>query len=980
MNLSLVFRRAGREWRQLAALAFSVSLVTAFFALGPLYTRAMIQAGLQFEIGQVNPARLSLTFTSPEPIRPASWGLIVDQLRDLTGELTRVARSGAAFGGFQYQYGEPTTEFTGRSEFANHAYAFSNLRSVLKLVDGRWPERLAPPDSPERRAASEQEALDKGLGMYSTGDVEAVISTEVARRTGYGLGTRFAIGERPDQRVVVHVVGIVEAANPADAFWVTNNRALTGAEVQVGLTEVAFQLAFIVTEGAYTDWVAQATRLRTGENNNYVWDVRLNGGAVNADNVADVQRRLDFLAKRMAADYPGLSVNNPLLRILNRYNDVIGKVEGPVVLVSGAVLVLMLYHLVTTVTLALESRAEEWAALSSRGASTRQLVQMQGLTMLVLCVIGAAAGPLMAYLILQALLLAGPLQAVTGGVLPIGGIPALAFVLSAAAALASLFMLTLPALPAARRSLAQFKQTAARPPARPAWARFGLDFLLIVVGLGFVARLLFFVEGDLGNTISLLFSNPRALIQIIIDSAARTGGLADPLNLIGPAFVLTGFALLWLRLFPILMRVFAALTRRARGLTAPLSLWTVERDPGHYAQLVLLLIGTLALGTAALGLVTTRDNGVWAAAKTATGGAVRVQTDGKTPLNAAEWAALPGVSGAVALSRFESVQQAGTQQTFIIGLSPTEMAATFPEWAEAVQPLIGAAVQRERTFIRRTRTVAEISIYPVVISERYARDLGRAQRQDQQPLIVGNIGRADVLVSPAVNVTLYFRVMGIVRTFPSLAENQYFVLMETPNLRAFIENEPTAVLVPRPAPNQVWLEVSDRRPDPALIAAIEARPEVTTVTAAWDSYGELLREPLPAAIAGMLYAGFWVSLLLSLLDFAFYLSVTAKRRSVGFAVLQALGWNLNKIWALLAAEHAALVIPALVVGIGLGAGLAYVILPFLALVGGVPLALPPMGVIGLVAALVGGFTVLLVVAASWLRRLNVNRVLRLGEE
>jgi hypothetical protein len=130
----------------------------------------------------------------------------------------------------------------------------------------------------------------------------------------------------------------------------------------------------------------------------------------------------------------------------------------------------------------------------------------------------------------------------------------------------------------------------------------------------------------------------------------------------------------------------------------------------------------------------------------------------------------------------------------------------------------------------------------------------------------------------------------------------------------------------------------------------------------------------------MLYAGFWVSLLLSLLDFGFYLAVTARRRSLGFAVLQALGWNANHLWALLVAEQTALVIPALLVGVALGAALAYVILPFLALVGGETLKLPILGLIGLLVALVVGFGVLLFATALWLRKLNVNQVLRLGEE
>jgi hypothetical protein len=74
------------------------------------------------------------------------------------------------------------------------------------------------------------------------------------------------------------------------------------------------------------------------------------------------------------------------------------------------------------------------------------------------------------------------------------------------------------------------------------------------------------------------------------------------------------------------------------------------------------------------------------------------------------------------------------------------------------------------------------------------------------------------------------------------------------------------------------------------------------------------------------------------------------------------------------------VIPALLVGVALGAALAYVILPFLALVGGETLRLPLATLADLLLALLVGFGILLIVTALWLRRLDINRVMRLGEE
>jgi len=130
----------------------------------------------------------------------------------------------------------------------------------------------------------------------------------------------------------------------------------------------------------------------------------------------------------------------------------------------------------------------------------------------------------------------------------------------------------------------------------------------------------------------------------------------------------------------------------------------------------------------------------------------------------------------------------------------------------------------------------------------------------------------------------------------------------------------------------------------------------------------------------MLFAGFWVSLALSVLDFGFYLAVTAGRRAVSFAVLQSMGWESRNIWSQLAVEQAALITPALLVGVALGGALAYLLLPFLELIGGEALRFPLLEVGGLLLVLVIAFSLLLAVTAVFLRRQQVHQVLRMGEE
>ncbi|MCC7209210.1 MAG: ABC transporter permease, partial [Anaerolineae bacterium] len=750
---------------------------------------------------------------------------------------------------------------------------------------------------------------------------------------------------------------------------------------EAGIGERIRNLAFIVPEGSYTDWAARATTARNRPNNNYVWRITLRPDAITADNVGDVRAGLVGLENRLAASIPGLYVLDPMLNVLDRFTTSVASVEGPVVLLSGAVLILMLYHLVATSSLVLEQSAGEWALLASRGASIAQLVRLQAISMGALAVCAAAAGPFLAAILLQIMVRIGPLAIAgqSGGALAaLPGIPPIASILSAVAGIAAILALTLPAIPAAQRGLSRFKQLVARPPEQPLWARYGLDLLLALIGLGFIARLLFFVEGDAAATLALLVQDPGALIRLLIETANRSGGLNDPLNLLGPALLLTGLALLWLRLFPRLIALVGRFIGRGDGLAGPLSVWSVGRDPGRYAQLVLLLIGTLALGTAALALADTRDRGAWRAAMVETGGALALDLD---PAQAAQtdWANLPGVAGAASLIRLDTQPQPGVVPATLLGVEPDALAAAFPETRSALAPLVDAEpVMRPPR--RWGQGVTPISVYPAVINTRLAEDAGRLVSLSGLPLSIGDEAESTLTLPGGVAVTLNYRVVGIVDDFPSLAGSGHRLILNAAHLAEAVgagleAGQPNPTL-----PNQAWLDAPARLPPPELEAQLAALPGVIAVRRAWEPYVVKLGEPLPAAITGILYAGFWVSLVLSLLDFGYYLAVTARRRALSYAVLRALGWKAAAAWSQMAIEQALLVVPALLVGVVFGILFAYLILPFLALAGGATLALPGGGVAVLLAALLVGFGLLTSAASLYLARLNVNQTLRLGEE
>ncbi|GAB4569494.1 MAG: hypothetical protein Kow0077_02120 [Anaerolineae bacterium] len=1137
MPLDMIARRLWRERRLLSVLLLAVCLVTGFFALGPLYVRAVSEAGLRYAVENTAPEQLNITLNNPEPLGPEVWELLNRELSGVVTDLYRISRSAGTVNGYVYTLGEPTTRFTPATPNDYQIVAYSNLRDIFTLVEGRWPERLAPPTAALVSGLSDEEAAENQLGDYSRGEVEAVVSVTAAREAQLEVGNRLVVGDDPSgPTAVVRIVGLVEPRIPLDdPFWEGQRLVVRGRWVPISLIEERYDFGLIVPEGAFDDWIAPTT-----QGNSYLWVLRTNPDVVHADTLDALEQRLNTVQNTLRARYPNMLIFSGLIDLIADFRAGLAATEGPIVLLSGAVLVLMLYHLVTTVALVLEQQSGEWAAISSRGGSVLQLIQMQALTMSLLGIIGVGVGPFVAQGILLLLERVGPLaRTLEGASLGVAGLPPRAFVLSGVAALAAVVVLTLPAWPAARRSLLRLKQLVSRPPTRPAWARYFLDFVLLGLGLAFMLRLYFMVSGDVGSSLQTLLSDPASLIRLIASGVDEAGGLNDPFNLVGPALLLTGAALLWLRVFPLIMRAFGALFRRDRGLTAPLALWTVERDPGHYAQLVLLLIGTLALGTASLALDATRDVGAWSIAWHEVGAHVRVVLDPVQTPDLPDWTALPDVTGGDTLLSATTPHVAGRRDTTAIALEPERFAEAFPEWGEVVAPLAGlTAPQRPGITLPDDAVRVSVQVYarpvgesdlltetnlnlmlrdsvgvPVevpletadpaaegyfvayeaalpavgrspwqltgfriltrradlqdfsheivlddviavkadgeaVVVEDFEGDTARWQFPSSRfqladdlrvtpvtepvaggagslalryrirrvgnallepvlqvnpvaepviPLVVSRgfaeyqgersaqraayrVGDEDLLdlTLPHGNVRFRFRVTGIVDEFPTQQRGDNFVIGWIAQLRPALNATTT------PAAfydyNQAWLELAEREPAAALTTALSAVPGVTEVLYAWDRYNALQREPLPNAITGMLFAGFWVSLALSVLDFAFYLAVTARRRAISFAVLQALGWDARHIWSVLAAEQTALVIPALVIGVLLGALLAYLMLPFLELVGGQALRFPAGSVAGLLVVLVAVFGVLLALTAIFLRRQSVHQVLRMGEE
>lgn len=1207
MTLNLIFKRMRREWRVLSILLLAVCLVTGFLALGPLYIRAVTEVDIRSALDSANPEELKITVVSDFPVDQNAENIIREELGPLTVGVDRYIRAQYTAPEAPSGQGDPGTPQIAVCGFvmvlganpddglppANECYqpfAFERLDQLVNVVEGRLPERLATPDMVNAAGLSEEQQAAQQIGIYNRGQTEAVITPEVAETARLELGSRFYMGQvftDGTSRVTsVVIVGIVEPKNPSDPIWTGNQMFLRGAEVEVNLTTTRYDWGMAFNPAAYQDWVAPVV-----PGTSYIWRIHTNPDVINSNNAGDYSAAYTSLQNRLGTALNGAQTFSGLAPLISGYDDRVKEAEGPIVLLSGAVLFIMLYHLVTTVSLILQQQGTEWSSISSRGGSTFQLMKLQFITVFLLGFIGFVVGPYLSRIFLFFMERFGPLaQALDGASFGNLETPITSYLLSIAAGAACVTFLSLPAYPAAKKSLLRLKQAASRPPTKPFWTSFFLDFVLILAGIAFVIRMYWIADGRIKDLYRYLI-NPAKMVQFVADHPSQTGGLKDPGNLLSMALLVTGIALFWLRIFPMLMGFVSRITSRRKALTGPLAVWNIERNPGHYAQLILLLIGTLALGTASLGLTATREAGGWRQAQKEIGGSARVEINPtQGDITNVAWDRFDGVADSADVIRVTGTAL-GRESFILIGVNPEEFATAFPDYADEVAALrdvpaltqpgvvlpddanqltvqvwsqslateevpepsviisvylvdavgtpylvqlsrdagtnvtgptgetsepnagppptppeqwvtlsgylpvsgrlpyrmwrigmasrqgnldsfthkvyldywqtvdangiatplesyetqpagwqpatfvspfsgtwvpldiaqrqIGGAqiqyVQNEvdpvaqddstalkieysirRVSGRSTEPSVMIDTLPVdripaIISGKFA-DVFRGTGQGSAnrgipPLEIGSERDLNVDVGPGT-VPFGFRVVGVTNEgFPTIDRRvtddgtieAAFIIVPLDVTRALM-NQQTGGPSSFFDTNQVWLNLPEREPTDKLKQEIAQVPGVTVTRFAWDRFGQIQREPLPSAVAGLLYVGFIVSLILSLLDFAFYIIVTAKQRSFTFGVLRSLGWDTSNIWRLLLFENLALVVPALIIGTLLGAGLAYLLLPFLILAGNETLQFKPLEVVLMLVSLVGGFGVLLTLTATWLRSMSVNQVLRLGEE
>ena len=726
---------------------------------------------------------------------------------------------------------------------------------------------------------------------------------------------------RPTTPIQIEVVGLFDVRDPADPAWYGETRV---AQPSVGGSEerpIAFATALFAPE-AYLD--IRALGLPAQYRWRFFTDVaRLDAGRL-ATLVPDL-RRLDATFGSTTGTPGDLVYRSGLLALVDRYSQRRATTEATLAVAAMGPLVVAAGAVGLIALIIVRRRRSALILARGRGASSRQLLSAQVWEGLLITVPAALVG-------LAAAMLLIPARA--NSLSPIGAI------LVALVATALLVVATWPLARRARRDLERDDPAVQRLSAR----RLVLE--ATAVGVAVAAAWLLRERSMTGQL-----------------AAGSVAGF-DPFLAAAPVLIGVAVGLVAIRLYPIPVRLLAAAAAHRRDLVPVLGLRSIGRHPSAAYLPLLVLTLTVAIGVFSAVVSSTIDQGQLAASWREVGADYRVQAPTGGSLDPAlDVAGIPGVEAMSQALSLAVPPAAGTAasatDTLLHAIEPGAYEAVVA--GTPVELLLPSTLLREPVDPGIGTPQTPI---PALVSRRLPN--GWPQRAE-----------GDVFTLQVRGQRLSFIVDGFADAFPGIPPLSTFVVAPLASVRAAHDN---AAL----GPNGLFMR-GPASVGPALSERLATTGMAEAVTSRHEAYAAVHAAPLVGAVG----IGFGVALAIAAayaaLAVVAVVALDAQRRARELAFLRTLGLTERQMVGLTVVEHAPPVALALIIGVALGLGVAWLLAPGLELAVFIDPGAPVVLRVDWWSVLVVVVVIVLVVAvaiggSSWLaRRLNPAQALRIGE-
>ena len=596
--LAFVYHRMRDSWRFQLVIAAGILVAAILMAATSIYTRAVSDLSLTVTLrNQLEDRRQSFAVLNGAPLSGsanfAARDYIEQSAAERFGELESGRRRFIATNPLGVdQAPRPRSEIKPRGIFASLEGALDHVT----VIAGRLP------------GAPNVERSDSLGGVRLNAPIEVALPAVIARDYGIEPGHRFNIRDgfdecdrepdpppggppppprppcqptlRVERTLPIVVTALVAPDDPQSHFWSRVPRSVTalysgGPRAQI--------LPLLISTTAFDQHITEIVGQYPV---NITWISEINTDLLNVAVLEDTQATFDLLRADLRS--MGGTVLSPIEPRLDTFTRDLSFAQAPILLLLAQVVGIALFYIVVVSGVLVAQRREELFSMRSRGASLVQVLGLTAIEGLVLAVVSAIIGPLIAAGVISALGYTGIFEPLTGGKAINVTLTDDAFLLAAGGAIVAVIFMLVPLTAASRtRVLSERLRGLTRPAETNALQRYYLDLALVLVAVGLI------FEADLRGTVF---------------ERNSVGGLsADPLLLSTPILFALAATLVILRLLPWLYRFVAWLTYDRFPLSIAATLRYVSRTVGPAARLTILLMLGAALGTFAASYADTID-------------------------------------------------------------------------------------------------------------------------------------------------------------------------------------------------------------------------------------------------------------------------------------------------------------------------------------------------------------------------------------
>lgn len=785
-------------------------------------------------------------------------------------------------------------------------------------------------------------------GVNSDGAFEVICNEECLKILDMSCGGTYQIQNSfhtSADPITITVVGVFQQSSENDSYW---------SETMDGYLNAVF-LDYDTFLSEYLD--AGVTTL----------------GAIECRYSFDYQKMdlndLDKVTRSLNEDtaiYPanGLRFSMGIKDILAEYAVRAANLKSMLWILQIPSIVMLAFYLFMVSQLNVEQEKNEIAVFKSRGASSAQIFAIYAMEAGVLGLATLIIAPFIGLLLCNFL-------GVSNGFLEFVNRTGLSARLSldafvyAFVAVAIFFITTmLPMIPASKLSIVKYKQSKAKVVKMALWEKLCIDIILIA------------------GSLVWYYLTARRIRKLFADGTYVSDGTIDPLIFVFSTMFIMGAGLLFIRVYPYLLRLIYHLGKRFWSVPQYIAITSVARSQGGRERFLMLFLSvTFALGIFSANTARAINNSKSDRISYTTGADVVI--DAYWRLESAEdetsyveidmddYSSLSGVETATRVLRTDV-------QTTWSGIR-----SDYPADLMAIEP----GKFSQTAWFRDDLLPVHWWNYCSALVD-YKAGLLASRSWEEKGVQLGDTISVRISGSDPVDLV----VIAFVDYWPGInpaaqvedeagdpiGVTKDFLVCNYNYLRRLIDLQPY----------QVWLKLQDGATSEQLYADITAKH--LKIQRIIDRSQLIIEEKTDPALQGMngaLTLGFVVIMLMTTVGFLIYWIISIRSRTLQFGVLRAMGVTFREVIATLGWEQLLVSLASIAMGFVIGGIASDMFVPMFRTMYDAADQIPPFRVQGspgdyikmyviIAVMLIGGFAIL----GGIIRRININKALKLGED